>query len=186
MNVHKRDMMSNQALALRPHDVCVALQLALVPAMPFRDLAQAVGISLGEAHNSAKRLESARLLMVDLREMNLRALLEFIVSGVPYAYPGELGPEVRGVPTAYSGPAMANELDSPHVVVWPSIHGRSRGISLTPLCPSAPETLETNPSLYRLLTLVDALRIGRARERDLARRLLATELGVSDGDRPKG
>lgn len=179
--------MSSQPLALRPHDVCVALQLAITPKTTFRDLAQAVGVSVGEAHNAAKRLEVARLFMGDLREVNRRALQEFLVSGVPYAFPGELGPEVRGVPTAYSGPALADEMASPHTVVWPSVHGRLRGLSLTPLCPSAPETIETSPELYRLLTLVDALRVGRARDRNLAQRLLETELleGVTHARRPK-
>jgi hypothetical protein len=32
------------------------------------------------------------------------ALADFLVHGVPYAFPGELGAQVGGVPTAHAGP----------------------------------------------------------------------------------
>lgn len=47
-----------------------------------------------------------------------------------------------------------------------------RGTSLTPLYPGAPELVHSAPELYRALALVDALRIGRARERSRAAELL--------------
>ena len=169
--------MGQQALALRPHDVCVLLQLALTPEVPFRELARLVGQSLGEAHNATKRLEISRLYLSHRREVNKPAAIEFLVSGVPYVFPGELGPETRGVPTAHSGPVLKEIVPSPNVIVWPSVHGGARGLALIPLCAAAPETVDSNPPLYRWLTIVDALRVGRARERSLARRALEAELG---------
>lgn len=178
--VHERTIedaiVSRQPLTLRPHDVCVLLQLALNPDITFRQLAELVGISLGEAHNATKRLEVSRLFNSHLREANRPAMVEFLVGGVPYVFPGELGPETRGVPTAHSGPVMAELVTTPHVVVWPSLHGDARGLALTPLCAAAPEMINTNPILYGWLTVVDALRVGRARERDLARQFLEREL----------
>jgi hypothetical protein len=174
--------MSASPLSLRPHDLCVLLQLTLTPGITYRELAARVGQSVGEAHNAAKRLEVARLCSPSRGTVNRSALLEFLVSGVPYVFPGELGPETRGVPTAHSGPALRNEFDSPHVVVWPSADGDTRGLGLAPLCSSAPRLVESNPDLYRLLTIVDALRVGRARERHMAADILKAEL-AEGGDR---
>jgi len=172
----KAESVSQQPLSLRPHDVCVLLQLVLTPEVTFRKLAELVGISLGEAHNATKRLEVSRLYVLHLHQANRPALTEFLISGVPYAFPGELGPETRGVPTAHSGPALAELVSTPHVVVWPSPHGEARGLALTPLCAAAPKMINSNPLLYRWLTVVDALRVGRARERSIARSLIETEL----------
>lgn len=162
--------------SLRPHDVCVLLQVALDPAATYRDLASGVGLSLGETHNSAKRLESAGLILRSEDSVNYSGTLEFLGAGVPYVFPGRIGAEVRGVPTAFSAPPLSDELEVAHPVVWPSAKGKARGQALTPLCTSAPETVDTNPELYRLLTVVDAIRIGRARERRLARDYLGREL----------
>lgn len=168
--------MKRPVLFLRPHDVCVALQLVMTPRFTFRELAEAVGLSVGESHNSVKRLEVARLFQAHHHAANIPALLEFIVSGVPYVFPGELGPETRGVPTAHSGPALGEVLSSVDTVVWPSVEGHARGLALTPLLRQAPRMVERNQRLYRWLTVVDALRIGRARDRSLAREVLSREL----------
>jgi len=165
-----------QPLSLRPHDVCVALQIVLAPETSFRDLASAVGVSLGEAHNSAKRLEVAHLLMPHRRAVNTKPLLEFIVHGVPYAFPAELGPETQGVPTAHSGPALRELIDSYAPVVWPSAEGEIRGSALAPLCRHAASMPGSNPALYRWLTLVDALRVGRSRERGIAQNMLEEDV----------
>lgn len=159
---------SRPPLSLKPQDVCVALQLALNPDTTIRELAHDVGLSQGNVHNAKKRLEAARLVLPS-GPVNTHGLIEFIISGVPYAFPGRLGPEARGVPTAYSGPVLSSHLDSGDQVVWPSVEGSGRGLTLTPLCDSAPLLADRNPTLYALLTVVDTLRLGRARERQLAR-----------------
>ena len=168
--------MSPSQISLRPHDMCVALQLVLTPSFSYRELAHDVGLSLGEAHNSVKRLEQARLFMADPGRVNVSALLELLVHGVPYVFPGQLGPDTQGVPTAHSGPALAERLSGVDAVVWPSADGEVRGQALVPLCASAPDLVKRNEALYRWLTLVDALRVGRARDRSLAGDLLKREL----------
>ena len=57
-------------------------------------------------------------------------------------------------------------------MVWPSLAGTVRGASVTPLYAAAPATAVNNPALYELLALVDAVRLGRARERTRAKQLL--------------
>jgi len=165
---------------LRSHDVCVLLQLLLQPEPTYRELAAAVGLSLGEAHNSRKRLEAAGLVLNGATSVNKTGAVEFLSSGVPYVFPGRLGPETRGIPTAHSAPPLSGEIRSSEVIVWPSVRGDVRGWSLEPLCPCASEAAESNPDLYRLLALVDGIRIGRARERKLARRYIQSAFGLDD------
>ncbi len=157
---------------LRPGDVAVAFQLLLTPTAPYADLARRVHLSVGETHNAVKRLTQARLVSQRDRRVALRPFYELLVSGVPYVFPAELGPETRGVPTAHAAEPLAKEILSDEVVVWPSAKGSKRGQSISPLYPGAPDTAEDNPELFRLLALTDALRIGRARERQLAKEFL--------------
>lgn len=165
---------------LRPHDVAVALQLVLEPDLTFPALAERVGLSLGESHNAVKRLEKARLVSGSGRRAVIPALNEFLVAGVPYAFPPDLGPETMGVPTSHSAPPLSERFRTEDVLVWPSARGTHRGQSLVPLYPAAPDLAEKNPRLYRLLALVDALRTGRARERNEAKSILKDALHTGE------
>ncbi len=171
--------MRETAISLRPHDICVALQICLTPDVGFRSLAHSVSLSLGEGHNATKRLRSSRLVHDHALQVVRPALLEFLCHGVRYAFPGELGSVTRGVPTAHSGPPLAEHLVQGEPVVWPHHNGKKRGSSLAPLCSAAPQFAESNVELYHLLTLVDALRIGQARERELAQDILRSEVLAS-------
>lgn len=53
-------------------------------------------------------------------------------------------------------------------LVWPHPEGEVRGESIEPLYPSAVDAARRDSRLYECLALVDALRIGRAREKKLA------------------
>lgn len=161
---------------LRPHDVLVLLQLAIEPETTFRSLAADVGLSLGEAHNAAKRLELARLIFLHEQTVNVSATLEFLVCGVPYAFPPQLGAPSRGIATAFSASPLNREFPSNQLLVWPDHRGDSRGVALLPLSPVVAVIWEGNQELYQLLTLVDAVRVGRARERKRAREYLEHEI----------
>lgn len=167
--------------SLRPHDIVVALQLALTPDIPYRTLATAVGLSQGETHNAVKRLTVSRLLRPDRRVPRTEALLDFLTKGVPHAFPAELGPEARGVPTAHAAPPLVSDFSGSDPVVWPFARGEDRGAAVEPLYEGAPTIAKSNPSLYELLALVDALRIGGARERQLATALLRERLQRAAG-----
>ncbi|MDD2236941.1 MAG: hypothetical protein PHG65_07015, partial [Kiritimatiellae bacterium] len=58
------------------------------------------------------------------------------------------------------------EGDLPYV--WPDVDGTVRGFELPPLYKSVPKAAKQDFLLYELLALVDALRIGRAREKSMA------------------
>ena len=58
--------------------------------------------------------------------------------------------------------------DNQEPVVWPDPAGDARGESLEPIYKSAPAAARRDSELYELLVISDALRAGRARERQAA------------------
>ncbi|GAB5559827.1 MAG: hypothetical protein SynsKO_14740 [Synoicihabitans sp.] len=163
----------------KPQDVLVALKLFLVRAEgTYAELAKELGMSASEVYAAVKRLEKARLIESGSRRVRLKALREFLNHGVPHVFPAEIGAPTRGVPTAWGAPVLkalmsGNEKDIP---VWPDPNGKHRGAALDPLYRSAPRAAKNDAQLYDLLSLVDALRSGRARERNLASKELASRL----------
>ncbi len=153
---------------MKPVDVVVALRLGAVPETTYERLHADLGISTSWAHASVRRLQAAGLLRPNSRTVNRLALREFLSHGLRYAFPARLGAEARGVPTAHSGPPLASRVVAGDSVVWPSLSGSAVGRAIAPLYDQATQLPERCPSLYETLTLVDALRVGRARERKLA------------------
>lgn len=151
--------------ALKPQDIAVALRLAEIPEASYLALGADLSMSPSTAHGCVERLQLAGLLRPESRQVNRHFLIEFLEHGVKYMFPAKLDVRARGVPTAYSGPALANEFSSNDVIVWPEITGSAFGESITPLYENAPQLTNSCPSVYELLTLVDAIRIGRVRER---------------------
>jgi DNA-binding Lrp family transcriptional regulator len=161
---------------LKPIDVVIALRLAEVPEAKYEQLSAALGISTSWAHAAVRRLQAAGLLRPNSRTVNGLALREFLEHGLRYAFPAQPGPEVRGIPTAHSGPPLAARVVAEDRMVWPSASGSSVGHAIAPLYERATELPQRCPSVYENLTLVDALRVGRARERKLAAEELETRL----------
>jgi hypothetical protein len=118
--------------------------------------------------------------------LNRSSLLEFLVHGIRYAFPAEIGPPTRGIPTSYAAPplsrAIADAGDLPPV--WPCPDGKVRGYSFVPLHKNVPKAALADERLYELLALVDALRNGRARERKLASQELTRRLETSAEAKP--
>jgi hypothetical protein len=87
----------------------------------------------------------------------------------------------RGVPTSFGALPLSAEITSApgEAPVWPHPDGQVRGPSLSPLYRQVPEAALGDPALYELLALLDALRVGRSRERALAQRLLSERLSKS-------
>ncbi len=159
--------MPKQSL-LRPLDVAVALRLSREPGSTFETIADDLEMSVSVAHGAVARLRNAGLVQPESRKVNRHALLEFLEHGVKYAFPANRGGSARGVPTAHSAPILADQLVAEDVIVWPSADGRTIGNSLTPLYERAPSLALKSPPEYEMLALVDAIRIGGARERSLA------------------
>ena len=144
----------------------------------YAGLARELFMSASEVHGSVVRAKAARLVTSapkeDLQVAN-GALREFLVHGARYAFPAVLGPLTRGMPTAYAAPVLRERIVLPNEPnpVWPYAKGEVRGVSLQPLFPSVPQAAELDAKLYEALALFDAIRIGSAREREMAAKLLA-------------
>jgi DNA-binding Lrp family transcriptional regulator len=167
---------------LKPQDVVVALKLFGYPTgrPPISIVASDLGLSPSEVHGAIKRLRGSGLLHGPaLKEKsNVSALEEFLVHGLKYAFPAEHGEVTRGIPTSYAAEPLKSEIaisnDLPPV--WPWLDGNTRGVGLEPLHKNVPRAALRDPALYQLLALVDAIRDGRARERNLAERDLVHRL----------
>ena len=156
------------------YDIATSLVLISQPLATYSRIADALKISTSTAFQSARQLEKAGLLFGGSparggHQVNRLALLEFLEHGLRYVFPVVPGPTRLGVPTAHSAPALSEHISSEgDELVWASKLGTVRGRTVTPLIPSAPELATTSPGIYALLTLIDALRVGQARERRLA------------------
>jgi len=170
---------------LRPLDIVVLLKLSLENGgrPPYQRLANELHLYPSEVYASVKRARASHFLQgpeLDDR-LNRSALLEFLLHGVRYVFPAEKGSPTRGVPTSYAAAPLRKSIADAGELppVWPYADGPVRGYSFTPLHKNVPQAALEDKRLYELLALVDALRDGRARERELAVKELTKRLEVS-------
>jgi hypothetical protein len=167
-------MLRNKPPVLKPQDLFVVLKMAANRDRRFTysELAGELYMSASEVHAASLRAELSRLLArEDGRVVPVRsALQEFVVHGVKYAFPALSGAIVRGLATGVGAPPLKDLFSPgdglPHV--WPDVEGKDRGPSLQPLYSSVPAAARVDWRLYELLALIDALRVGAAREREAA------------------
>ena len=166
-------------MVTKPQDVVVVLKLALAGPRPgYAELSASLGMSASEAHAAVRRLAEARLLDSETKKVRREALFSFLVHGVPHAFPARVREVTRGLPTAWAAPVFANKISAAEQFppVWPDPDGRIHGAAVQPLYSSVPHAARQDPELYDLLALVDALRLGRARERAIAENELSQRL----------
>jgi hypothetical protein len=170
--------MYNPGVVLKPQDVVVVLKLLGYGSNrpSFAKMANDLAMSPSEVHAAMKRAQAARLLHGPelANRPILSALEEFLIHGVKYAFPAERGGPSRGIPTSYAAEPLNRliALGNEPIPVWPYPKGESRGIALAPFYKSLPVAALRDARLYEELALVDAIRDGRARERNLAEREL--------------
>jgi hypothetical protein len=161
---------------LRPQDLAVATVLALpdMSAWTYASLAVRLELSASESHAAVKRAGMAGF--VRGRTIDRRALLEFLEHGARYAFYATRGAPTRGVPTGVLAPPLNALLSATEGPVWPSADGTARGYALAPLYRTAPAAAQRDARVHEVLALIDALREGGARERELAMRELRRRL----------
>jgi hypothetical protein len=143
----------------------------------YAQLAHDLSMSASEVHAAIRRCGEAGLIEPESHRPLRKPIEEYLIHGIRYAFPGKRGPVTRGIPTAHAAPPLAGQIASDDLPpVWPDPAGTTRGTAVEPLHSSAPRAAKASPELYELLALVDALRLGRARERDLATRELKQRL----------
>lgn len=162
-----------------PLDIVVALRLT-TDAGTLVHLADELGVVPSQVHLAIRRLGTAGLLRPASRGTNARALSEYLVHGVRFAFPAQKGALATGVPTAYSAPPLSTEIDALDVIVWPApLHPAAvQGFAIAPLYRRAHTLVERSPATYELLAITDALRLGDASVRVIARAHLEQRLGL--------
>jgi hypothetical protein len=149
------------------------VHIALHGRQTLAEIGAALQIGLSTTHAAAHRAQQAQLL--DTHGEVIRAnLLELLEHGLRYVFYPERGSRIRGVPTAAAGPGFEDRLTASedNCAVWLSPKGRIRGLALTPLYPTVPEFAPAQPKLHAVLAAIDLLRIGSAREREVAGQVL--------------
>jgi hypothetical protein len=171
--------MRSQNQQIKPQDVLLLLKIMSDNTTSWnqKPVAEALGLSQSEVSESVARCKYAGLLAPNGKTVMRMALLEFLQYGLRYVFPIKPGAVVRGVPTSHSASPLNEEIQSTEAYVWPYGKGTVRGHSILPLYPSVPEAAIKDAKLYELLALVDALRVGRAREKELAIKELKKRFG---------
>jgi hypothetical protein len=167
---------------LKGEDIVLLLKLSRQePDWTVRTLERETTIPPSVVQRALKRLWQAGLFDPRRRTVNISQAEEFVIHGLRYVFPGALGGESRGVPTAWAAQPLAalivgdpNELPP----VWPDSHGSVRGLVLEPVHASVVQAANRDPALGEQLALIDALRIGDAHIRELAADQLCSHLGA--------
>jgi hypothetical protein len=167
-------------MILKPQDIVILLKLVAIGKRQwsYSTLASELAMSPSEVHSGIKRAAAARLYDSQQNVPIMQALQEFLLHGVKYAFPPDRGHLTRGIPTSYAAPPLNSLIvqSNEPPPVWPDPEGKVRGYDFSPLYRSVPMAAAQDNILYELLALVDAIRDGRARERELAVKLLNERL----------
>jgi DNA-binding Lrp family transcriptional regulator len=169
---------------LKSQDIVVLMKLVTATSgWTFMGIASELKLSASAVHRSVERAERAGLYNGARKSVDRRALLEFLTHGAKYVFPPSMQGEARGFPTAWAAPPLSSQLSSSrrNVPVWAHAMGSTRGIALAPLHAVVPDAARKDQKLAELLTLFDAIRLGNARERNLATKLLEKRLDVETG-----
>ena len=181
--------MSNISKNLKPQDIVILCQILSLGPIYSRHwdnllLSRKLQISQSEVSQSIRR--SIYIGFMDSgKSIYYESLFEFLVHGLRFVFPVKPGAISRGVPTAHSaGPLNMIINSTEDVFVWPYAFGKVSGQSIDPLYHTIPKVIseqETGKTaedkkFYELLALTDALRVGKARERNIAKNELENRI----------
>ena len=162
--------MKTQQPSISPIDIVILLKIIASKQNQWFQIqiADSLFISQSEVSKSLNRLSYAGLCDPKGKKVMRMAFMELLQYGIKYVFPQQPGAIVRGVPTAHSAPPLDAIIQSEEKYVWPSGKGSARGQSIIPLYPTVVDAVKLDSLLHELLALVDVLRVGRAREREIA------------------
>ncbi len=120
-----------------------------------------------------RRLERHGVYSPTLGRVRGARLVDLLLNGVRWLWPVQPGESAMGMPTAHSGPVLRDVLAAETAFVWPSSGpDEVPGRAIAPLHASAIPASRAWPDTYTLLSLCDAMRVGRVRERAIAERAI--------------
>jgi hypothetical protein len=166
--------MHNESMHLKPQDVVVLIKLLEFGEKrpPYAQIAKELFLSASEIHASVQRAKRSYLLSGPerLETPNKSALEEFFIHGLKYSFPPQRGELTRGVPTSIGAEPLKCLISAGNdpPPVWPFPEGKTRGYSFAPLYKTVPQAALRDEFLYEMLSLIDAIRDGRARDRHIA------------------
>jgi hypothetical protein len=177
-----------QSPSLKPQDVVIVLKIIAKGDRPWKqlDIAKELGLSQGEVTFALDRLLLSGLINHTKRTPQRLAIAEFLIHGLKYIFPAKPGAISRGIPTAHSCGPLAKKIVSSEEdqYVWPDEDGTVRGQSIQPLYETVPKAVKNDEEFHILLALVDAIRIGRARDKVIATNELRKRIGTKEaGDK---
>jgi len=151
---------------MRPQDIAILLKIVSMNRPDWRlvGLANSIHISISEISESLNRSRLAGLIDYNKKKVNRQNFMEFLEHGVRYVFPQRPGTMVRGIPTAHSHPFMKKTFISDVDYVWPDSKGKVMGLMIEPFYPRQAEAVNEDEAYYKLLSLVDVIRVGRVRE----------------------
>jgi hypothetical protein len=164
---------------MKPQDIIILLKLLSIESTDWRyaTLAETLHMSSSTIFAALKRAEMSGLYHKNTRTVHREALLEFLTFGLKYVFPAVAGKLAKGIPTAHSASPLAQLIVSQSdIYVWKSALGTVRGQTIEPLYVTIPQLVKEDAQLYELLSLIDALRVGKAREKQLATTLLTQKI----------
>jgi hypothetical protein len=156
---------------MRPQDIVILLKITTFPGnerWKMMDLVKSLHLSQSEISESLHRSSLAGLVDAKKKNVMQLSLIEFLEHGIHYVFPQHPGALVRGLPTAHSHPFMRKKIVSTEAYVWPDPDGKTRGQAIEPLARSVVKAVQDDQSLYKLLALVDIIRVGKTRELKIA------------------
>jgi len=171
------------AMILKPQDIFILLKLVSIgkAQWSYASLARDLCMSTSEVHAGTRRAAAAHLMRSQKGHTLKKSFEEFLIHGIKYAFPPDHGSLTRGIPTSYAAPPLKDIISQPTEPppVWPDPEGTVRGYEFSPLYKSVPKAALKDRKLYELLALVDAIRDGRTREREIAIKELKARLESS-------
>ena len=166
-------------MQLKPQDTVLAIKYWSIKKAnrnnSVREISALTGISAGEVSKGTKRLLAAHIVVSRDGQVFVEsgALLEWLTFGVRYAYPQESVGYGRGMPTSWNCPVLKSEMvPSSPAWVWPVAGGDSDGVLIKPVHGSVPFAASHDVELYRVFSLLEAIRGGKPRELAISRDLL--------------
>ena len=156
---------------MRPQDIVILLKIIAIKDNNWKSktISESLNISASEVSEALNRCQFAKLIDSKKQKVHTSAFKEFLIYGLKYVFPVKPGAIVRGMPTAHSAfPIKEHIAESKDVYVWAYAKGNARGQSIEPLYKTVPAIVENDKLFYELLAIVDTIRVGKAREVNIA------------------
>lgn len=171
---------------MKAQDIVILLKILALDKQEWRiaGIAEKLKISSSTVFESLERNKAARLLDSSKKKVQKGNLLDFLEYGIKYVFPTEPTNVKAGIPTAHSAPPLSHLISAKNdVYVWAVKKAKSEknsevanyssipivmGQSIEPLHKCVVSAVKNDAKLYEMLTLIDAIRVGRTRERNLA------------------